>query len=678
MNTLRNRIEGFSGLLPPPGFFPPFSPLQPRQLQFGEGSSGGIGQLPPPPSGPPPAGQQQIVLAGVQREVVELEDLTPEQPRVDPSQQYNYSSPLGWLGGPPNPQPSWQPVSGATVTSHTASPRVSTYAGGSTGMQIGSGSGSSARSGGLTSSGLQAGSVISQGAQTGANTGLEGAQAAGSYAEYASRMAQYWLNLANAHQTPIQPVVQPQAQNAGYNQTVAQGGNNVLNANNNNNVIPNVANNAGDELKNQLEELKKVVLAIPGVKPPYPKASPTCHEESRFVPAIAQVAIPKRFVVPHMRPYDGKTDPEEHVHLYKEKMEVMQLPPRDKEALMCKGFGQNLTGAAMMWWKNIPLNSISSYSQLVNMFLNQFAGSRTLDKRTTDLYRIVQGAGESLKDYLTRFNMEVLTVPRLEPATAMEAFRMGLKQSHPFYNDLTQNPPNTLDEIRDRAMQHIRVEEDKKVQETFYKKAVGTSDPPTSRKIETSHSHHRSNRGKPYSRPETHKINSIDDDNEPDEEFPAISDYCFAVDIAGVMNKLHDLGDKTRWPRKSDRPNVWKDKSKWCAYHEDFGHTTEECNALKREIAILLQKGLLKDLFHKPKQAGSKESGQADQQPEAARQTEETYLHIDPPPITRMVNFITGGSEMCGTTYSSAKRNAKESKLDRPVRLGRNPVKVSP
>jgi len=65
---------------------------------------------------------------------------------------------------------------------------------------------------------------------------------------------------------------------------------------------------------------------------------------------------------------------------------------------------------------------------------------------------------------------------------------------------------------------------------------------------------------------------------------------------------MQDLGDKTRWPRKGDRSNTWKDKSKWCAYHEDFGHITEDCIALRREVNYLLSKGQLKELLGRKKE----------------------------------------------------------------------------
>ncbi|XP_035842183.1 uncharacterized protein LOC118488879 [Helianthus annuus] len=114
---------------------------------------------------------------------------------------------------------------------------------------------------------------------------------------------------------------------------------------------------------------------------------------------------------------------------------------------------------------------------------------------------------------------------------------------------------------------------------------------------------------------------------------------------------MQNLGDKARWPRKSDKPATTKDKSKWCAYHEDFGHLTDECIALRKGIGYLLSKGYLKELF------GRKKSRIQD--------SEKVLEKVPPPPADdQIIYFISGGSDICGTSFPAAKRHAKKTKME--------------
>ena len=48
-----------------------------------------------------------------------------------------------------------------------------------------------------------------------------------------------------------------------------------------------------------------------------------------------------------------------------------------------------------------------------------------------------------------------------------------------------------------------------------------------------------------------------------------------------------------KWPRPlHSSPNV-RDKKKYCRFHKDHGHLTEECRDLKEQIEELIQKGKL-------------------------------------------------------------------------------------
>ncbi|XP_074314878.1 uncharacterized protein LOC141651047 [Silene latifolia] len=119
---------------------------------------------------------------------------------------------------------------------------------------------------------------------------------------------------------------------------------------------------------------------------------------------------------------------------------------------------------------------------------------------------------------------------------------------------------------------------------------------------------------------------------------------------------MEDLRDTVRWPKKSDNPR--KDPLRWCDFHQDIGHATEECIQLRKHVTYLLNKGYLKDLIQQPR---GKDEGSGKRDPGNNKDP-------PPPPPIYEVKFINGGSEICGLTSSAAKRVARESKLRSPFR----------
>ncbi|KAI3796340.1 hypothetical protein L1987_39008 [Smallanthus sonchifolius] len=210
---------------------------------------------------------------------------------------------------------------------------------------------------------------------------------------------------------------------------------------------------------------------------------------------------------------------------------------------------------------------------------------------------------------------------------------MGLRKDSQFYEDLVMNPCRNLDEVRNKALRFITLEDDKKIQQRM---DAPTSYSQPNRRTETAP--FKPYRFKPYSKPDNHRVNAVEDDEE-EEEYTKILE----TKPGGPVNSKRIRG---------------KDKSKWCAFHEDFGHVTKDCIALRKEISYLLSKGYLKDFLGK----GKKQVRDHDKMPQRAK---------SPSPDAKVIGFISGGSEICGTSYSAAKRNAKEAKTekcDRPLR----------
>ena len=86
---------------------------------------------------------------------------------------------------------------------------------------------------------------------------------------------------------------------------------------------------------------------------------------------------------------------------------------------MCKSFGYSLIGPSLQWYTNLPNNSISSFVQITDTFVEQFANNKKLEKLSGDLYLVHQ---ESFLDYANRFNWENVSIPFCNQETVVDAF----------------------------------------------------------------------------------------------------------------------------------------------------------------------------------------------------------------------------------------------------------------
>ncbi|KAJ9560504.1 hypothetical protein OSB04_005664 [Centaurea solstitialis] len=407
--------------------------------------------------------------------------------------------------------------------------------------------------------------------------------------------------------------------------------------------IPGTSNNPPiadivDVRLKMLEEQNKAMLALltklPGAAVPIEVEPKTGFQASPYIDEIALVDIPKKYNIPAFTPkYSGISDPVEHIAQYKQLVWTVPIPTQFQEICMCKGFGSTLTGAALQWLINLKPKSIASWSELVNQFTRQFASSRKMEKQTSDLYYVVQKTGETIREYFNRFNAEMIEVKNCDVRTAIEAYKRGLDTSSELYTDLTKYPPENFDDVRARTLAHMRIEDDAifRRKHSNDKKNLGAQKhdfkPKRVNKIDNSRrdQNKRSNQGKGKVR------------------YPDLSTYHFAGTTKDVVDSLRNLEVNVRWPKKPENPSKDKDQTKWCDFHSDHGHNTDDCISLKKEIAYLKSNGHLKNLL-----------GDDSKRPKS-------------PVPTKVVNCITGGSEVCGLTYSAAKRHAREGPEGHPI-----------
>ncbi|KAJ9557127.1 hypothetical protein OSB04_011741 [Centaurea solstitialis] len=387
-------------------------------------------------------------------------------------------------------------------------------------------------------------------------------------------------------------------------------------------------------LEEHNQKLFALPTKLPGAAVPVEVEPKTGFQASPFVDELALVDVPKKYTIPAFATkYSGITDPVEHIAQYKQLMWTVPIPAQYQEVCMCKSFGSTLTGAALQWLINLKPKSIGSFAELVNQFTRQFASSRKMEKQTSDLYYIVQKSGETIRDYFNRFNAAMIEIKNCDVKTAIEAYKRGLEDSSGLYLELTKYPPENFDDVRARTLAFMRIEDDA----LFRRKHSAEKKPLGAQKHDFKHK--RVNKiGNPR-----HESKARLSKGTVKIRYPELSTYNFAGTPKDLVDSLRKIDANVRWPKKSDKPSKDKDQNKWCDFHEDHGHMTDECISLKKEISYLKSKGHLKGVI--PEEQGRPTS----------------------PVHTKVVNCITGGSEVCGLTYSAAKRHARDGPDEHPI-----------
>ncbi|GKV48814.1 hypothetical protein SLEP1_g55606 [Rubroshorea leprosula] len=112
-----------------------------------------------------------------------------------------------------------------------------------------------------------------------------------------------------------------------------------------------------------------------------------------------------------------------------------------------------------------------------------------------------------------------------------------------------------------------------------------------------------------------------------------------------------------------------QDHTRYCDFHQDHGHTAEQCNSLRFELESLAQKGMLNEYIQRAEQSRFvREQGP---QPQGVRNPPNRqgvgHQQAPPPlpPPARIIHMITGGLEVGG--LSSKQRKLPQKDKDQPA-----------
>ncbi|GJW08636.1 reverse transcriptase domain-containing protein [Tanacetum coccineum] len=303
-----------------------------------------------------------------------------------------------------------------------------------------------------------------------------------------------------------------------------------------------------------------------------------CAETDPFTSRIRHFDFPKTRMPSHVKTYNGSEDPEDHLKIFQAaaKTERWAMPT------WCHMFNSTLTGNARVWFDDLPPESIDSYNDLREAFLKNYLQQKKCIRDPIVLHNIKQRDGESTEDFIQRYKSESGNVKGAPECMRISGFVHGITNPE-LIKRFHEKIPKTVDEMMQVATSFLQGQEAASNQER--KKA-----PPAWKHQEGGH---RQNFKKGGGFRSQHK-----QEKRPDR-------FTLLTKTPREILALEKAKFKT--PPPMTTPVEKRNANKFCEFHGEVGHNTDECNHLRRQIEDMLKAGKLSHIIKELKQNSAKD-----------------------------------------------------------------------
>nr|GEX22871.1 reverse transcriptase domain-containing protein [Tanacetum cinerariifolium] len=383
------------------------------------------------------------------------------------------------------------------------------------------------------------------------------------------------------------------------------------------------------------------------------------EEVNPFTPRIRNFESLRKARMPNnIKTYDGTGDPEDHVKIFQAAAQV----ERSAMPTWCHMFNSTLIGAARVWFDELPPESIDGYKDTKAAFLSYFMQQKKYVRDLVEIHNIKQWDGETLEDFMERFKIETGRMKGTPKCMRISRFMHRINNPE-LTKRLNEHVPKTMEEMMIATTAFICGE----AAAASKKKGHMSWKPQDQSKKHTDkrpdfRGHSRDSRGANQFTPLTRTPKEI---------------------LAAEANKFQP-------PPPMVTPVEKRNSNKFCDFHNDKGHNTDECMQLKKQIEELVRAGKLSHLIKEMKQGQEPpKTGRK----EVAAKDKPTTIYMDCYPLPEIdwkveslsadeekTSFHTGQGVYCytkmpfglknaGATYQRLMDKAFESQMGRNIEV---------
>ncbi|GJU32655.1 reverse transcriptase domain-containing protein [Tanacetum coccineum] len=241
----------------------------------------------------------------------------------------------------------------------------------------------------------------------------------------------------------------------------------------------------------------------------------------------------------------------------------------------CHMFNSTLIGAAMVWFDELPPDSIDGYKGLKAAFLAYFMQHKKYVKDPVEIHNIKQREGETIEDFMERFKVETGRMKGAPECMRIYGFMHGVNNPE-LTKRLNEHVPKTMEEMMTITTAFIRREAaaaSKKKGHLSWKSQDHSKWQATERKSDFQ-SQPREGRGSSRFTPLIKTPKEI-----------------LTIEVG-----------KFKPPPPMVTPIEKRSSNKFYDFHNDKGHSTDECMQLKKQIEELVRASKLSHLIKEIKQ----------------------------------------------------------------------------